>query len=654
MSYLDELNPPQREAVLYQEGPLLIVAGAGAGKTKTITHRIFHLIKKGVSPDAILAVTFTNKAAEEMRERITSLMSKEGVRGAPHFLSETPFIGTFHRLGIEILRGHGMCIGVKKNFSVANKASALSLIKEAMGTVGYDTKQYDPKTILNSISRNKGDCVSPHEYLERSGGNFFALLVVRVWEAYETLLKKERSLDFDDLLIKAVSVLQKDKDARLHYQTRWRYLHIDEYQDTNQAQYILLGLLVGDNKNLCVVGDSDQNIYSWRGANIQNILRFDKDFPKARIIILSQNYRSTERILRAAQAIIQKNILRQDKKLFTKNALGEKLSLFTARSEVEEAFFVGSKVRDLLFSGVSPNEIALLYRANFQSRILEEVFLGLDIPYRVLGTRFFERKEVQDILAFVCAALNRESVSSLKRIINTPPRGIGKVTLLKLLGGQKKTLPQRTQEKVDDFFTLLDEIEERGNTQKPSLLIKWIPKRVGLDTALAKEGEEGKERLENIKELVTLSTKYDSLPLGEGIVQLLEDASLASEADSLSHKKEKGGGVSLMTVHASKGLEFPYVFIVGLEQGLFPHTGFDDNEGAQSERGEEERRLFYVALTRAGKRAFLSFSGSRTIYGKKELQSPSEFLNDIPEDLIKREEGVHDMEQGPFEEEIIT
>lgn len=657
MSYLDELNKPQKEAVVCTQGPLLIVAGAGAGKTKTITYRIFHLIKSGVSPEAILAVTFTNKAAQEMRDRIASLMKSEGVSSSPSFISETPFVGTFHALGIEILRNNGESIGVPKRFSIANKTTSLSLIKEALRRAGYDPKQYEPKTIQNIISKNKGDLVSPEYYLEVSEKNFFSQIVVRVWKEYAALLKKESSLDFDDLLAGAVVVLDKNADVRKKYEARWNYIHIDEYQDTNRAQYTLSRLLAGERQNICAVGDSDQNIYSWRGANIQNILRFEKDYPHARIIFLEQNYRSTERILEAAQCVIEKNTLRQDKKLFTKNTKGEKLSLFHAHSEVEEAFFVASKTKEYLDAGVSPDEIAVLYRANFQSRILEEVFLSLDIPYRVLGTRFFDRKEIQDVLAFIQASFNPESISSIKRIINVPPRGIGKVTLAKIMSGQRDSLPSTMKKRVDDFYALLNEIHEQACVEKPSRFIRWMNKRIGMDIVLQKEGEEGKERLENIKELVSLASRYDTLPPEEGITKLLEDALLSADQDMLANKKDSSA-VSLMTIHASKGLEFPYVFITGLEEGLFPHTSFEDEGGLSSpqrEKTEEERRLFYVALTRAGKKAHLTLAGSRMIYGSRELQSPSRFLGDIPEENLQTEGLSGDIpDEDIYSEEIIA
>jgi len=634
MSYLDELNKPQKEAVLHQEGPLLIVAGAGAGKTRTIIYRIFHLIKSGVNPHNILAVTFTNKAAHEMRERIDALIKTQKLDTTPLSIQETPFISTFHALGVYILRHHGNVIGLKRHFSILDKSASSSLIKEAIVSSGYDPKQYEPKKIQGIISRNKGDLVSIDQYLAIGGGHFFSQIVGHVWRRYEELLEKEKALDFDDLLGKTVALLRDKKEVCEHYQKRWHYLHVDEYQDTNRAQYTISRLLAGDRHNICVVGDTDQCIYGWRGANIKNILRFEKDYPKTRIIFLEENYRSTSTIIEAANNVIEKNTLRQDKKLFTHNDVGEKISLYTALDEGSEAFFIAYKAQKLIKKGVRSEDIAVLYRANFQSRVLEETFLQLDIPYQVLGTRFFERKEIKDIISFIKAALNPDSLSDIKRIINVPPRGIGKVTLAKIFAGARDTLPPSMQKKVSDFYNLLEKIADATQNKTPSLLVHWLVKEVGIDVWLLKEGEEGRERLLNIQELVSLATRYDKLSYEEGLEKLLEDAALAADQDTLITERKKEG-VKLMTVHASKGLEFPYVFIAGMEQGLFPYESFGGISDTNLDRAEEERRLFYVALTRAGKKIFLTCAGSRMIFGSRQANMPSEFLSDIPEHLVE-------------------
>jgi DNA helicase-2/ATP-dependent DNA helicase PcrA len=402
-------------------------------------------------------------------------------------------------------------------------------------------------------------------------------------------------------------------------------------------------LLCGDKKNICVVGDADQNVYSWRGANLKNILNFEKDYQNAKIIILEENYRSTKNILEAANEVIKKNKYRPDKNLFTKNETGEKISLYEALDENDEAEFVATKVLEILddLTSVGQNilsEIAVLYRANFQSRVLEEAMLRYNIPYQVLGVNFFERKEIKDTLAYLRAALNPESLSDIKRIINFPTRGIGKVTLAKIFSGQKNSLPIKMQLKINNFYQTLEEIKEKIQNYKASEVIKFTVKKTGIEAELSTGTEEDSERLENIKELATLALKYDNLENGTGIEKLLEDASLASDQDSImlsENKKEVVNGVKLMTVHASKGLEFKYVFITGLEDGLFPNK--HDGDTKSGEDSEEERRLFYVALTRAKEKLFLSYANYRTIFGSRQINAPSEFIADIPKDILEKE-----------------
>jgi DNA helicase-2/ATP-dependent DNA helicase PcrA len=628
--HLKGLNSPQREAALHIKGPLLIVAGAGAGKTKTITHRILNLVKEGIAPEKILAVTFTNKAAKEMRERVQKLLPQG-----------TPFISTFHSLGVHIIKENARLLGHTKYFTILDEGDATSIIKDAMKELGLDPKQYDPKKIKGVISREKGKFVHPEEFVVEGS---FGQIVAHVWRLYEQRKMKENSLDFDDLLLKAVKLLKENEQVRKSYQERWEYIHIDEYQDTNEVQYLMSKLLCGDKKNICAVGDADQNIYSWRGANLKNILSFEKDYPDATIIMLEENYRSTQNILEAANEIIKKNKMRPDRNLFTKNEAGGKIGLYEAIDEMDEADFVSTKILEIMDSSAA-GEIAVLYRANFQSRALEEAMLRYNIPYQVLGVKFFERKEIKDTLAYLRAALNPDSLSDIKRIINFPARGIGKATLAKIFAGQKDTLPIKTLIKVNNFYELLEEISEKIKSAKASEIIKYVVKKSGIENELLSGGDEDIERLENIKELATLALKYDPPSheategqAGRGIEKLLEDASLASDQDSLmitSEKKVETNAVKLMTVHASKGLEFKYVFITGLEDGLFPHERRDARQG--SEDSEEERRLFYVALTRAKEKLFLSFANFRTIFGSRSINTPSEFLADIPVDLLERE-----------------
>jgi DNA helicase-2/ATP-dependent DNA helicase PcrA len=633
--YLEGLNPGQKEAVLHTEGPLLIFAGAGAGKTKTVTHRIMHLIKLGIEPKNILAITFTNKAAKEMRDRVLGEIEKErGLAGV--FPNEKPFISTFHSLGVHILKENSREIGLIRNFSIFDKSDSLKTIRDIVRDMGLDSKQHEPNKILGIISREKGDLKNAEDFVESiREGNSTAHheLVSRVWTEYEKKLKEEKALDFDDLLLKTFKLLKNNKEILEKYQNFWKYIHIDEYQDTNKVQYMIVKLLAERHQNICVVGDIDQNIYSWRGADIKNILNFEKDYAKAKVVLLEQNYRSTQNILAVANSIIKKNTNRVEKNLFTKNSEGEKISLYAGYNEIEEAQYIANKSKELITSGVSARDIAVLYRANFQSRALEDAFLTKSVPYQVLGTKFFERKEVKDIISFVRAGLNPDSQTDIKRIINVPARGIGKVTILKIFSGQREDIPAATKIKVEQFYNLLTEIKKIALEIKPSEVIKFVIKKSGIETELKDGNDEDKERLENMRELATLAIKYDHLPIGEGIEKLIEEAALACDQDSLE-KNEKA--VKLMTVHASKGLEFDYVFITGLEEDLFPHQRMGTTKN--KEDGEEERRLFYVAITRARKKIFLTYANTRTIFGSTQSNTPSQFISDIDENLIESDQ----------------
>lgn len=633
MTNFTELNEAQRQAVELTEGPLLVLAGAGAGKTKTITYRILNLIQKGIAPTQILAVTFTNKAAKEMRERILNLLAQTPSLNRPVSELGAPFVATFHGLGAFIIKENFAEAGVKKHFSIYDRSESKRAVKQALEKNGYNSAEFEPGKILGIISREKGNFVEASDYFEKGMGDYFGSVVARVWQDYEAILKKENALDFDDLLLVAGKLLQKE-EIRQKYSQRFKYIHIDEYQDTNKVQYEIAQAIGRDHQNVCAVGDIDQNIYSWRGANIKNILHFEKDYKGAQLIVLEENYRSTKTILEVANRIIEKNKFRREKVLRTKNADGEKVTIFEALSENHEAQFVAEKAKMLRAQGIPLSEIAVLYRANFQSRVLEEEFLKRDIPYQVLGTKFFERKEVKDILAFLRFCLNPQSIPDLKRIINLPPRGIGKTTLLKIVEGHEESLPAAMKAKMTSFRNLLRKIRDFALENPPSRTIVFIATETGLNENLEKT-EEGIERLENIKELAVLAARYDEM--GEngsweaGLEKLLEDTSLASDQDS---DKEDRDGVRLMTVHASKGLEFSYVFVTGLEEGLFPHRR---DESLSEEDSEEERRLFYVAVTRAKKKLFLSYSQTRTIFGSRGVNIPSEFILEIPEEYQEKE-----------------
>ncbi|MES3031443.1 MAG: UvrD-helicase domain-containing protein [Patescibacteria group bacterium] len=623
------LNSKQREAVDTLEGPVLILAGAGAGKTKTITHRILNLIKGGVRPSQILAITFTNKAAKEMRERVYHLIESDPTLNIPISFSERPFVSTFHALGVHIIKENAPLIGLTRHFTIFDRGDSKRAVKEALEELSIDPKEFEPGTLLNAISREKGDAVTMQAYKERAK-DFYSQLIARVWERYEATLFKERALDFDDLLLKTMVLLRKYPEVRKKYNFIWKYVHIDEYQDTNRVQYEIATMLSEETKNLCVVGDIDQNIYSWRGADIQNILNFEKEYPHAKIILLEENYRSTQTILTAANNVIKKNVVRREKNLFTKNGEGEKIELLISYTEQEEARMISEKIRELIEGGTSPREIAVLYRANFQSRVIEESFLRKNIPYQLLGVKFFERKEVKDVLSFIKASLNRESASDLIRIINVPPRGIGKATLLKVLAGQEATLGPALKQKVSQFMMLLDRIKEQAGKVQPSLLIKYILTESGIEKTYREGGGEEQEKLENLRELVSVATQYDALPMEEALEALLQNAALATDQDELEKNEN---AVKMMTVHASKGLEFDNVFIAGLEEDLFPHVKIGEKDMSPGE-AEEERRLFYVALTRARKQIFLSYAMLRTIYGSQKVNTPSHFISDIGDEHI--------------------
>jgi len=647
MNNIEGLNEQQKKAVLHTDGALLIIAGAGAGKTKTITHRIVHLIESGVEPNKILAITFTNKASKEMRDRVSSLIKESGVVHGEEAFFNRPFVSTFHSLGVHILREKGKYIGVPKNFTILDQTETLATLKEAIKIRDFDPKTYEPRKIHHIISKQKNDLVSLENFTENAGDNYFSRTLISIWGKYEELLKERKSLDFDDLIQKSVFLLRKEKEVQQYYQNKWTHIHIDEYQDTNSAQYELSRLLVDEKQNICVVGDVDQNIYGWRGADIKNLLNFEKDYRETTTVLLEQNYRSTQTILSVANQVIKKNKLRVEKNLFTKKGEGDKISFFDAYNEGDEARFIAREALNLIKEGISPSEIAILYRANFQSRTLEEAFLTVGTPYQVLGVKFFERKEVKDILSYLKASLNQDSLYDIKRIINVPVRGIGKVTLAKVFAGTESELPPKMQEKIAEFRKILNEIKKESEEKKTSELIKFILKRSGIEKMLKEGNEEEQERLENIRELVTLATKYDLYPPEEGLERLLSDAALATDQDSLEKPNE---AVKLMTVHSSKGLEFSHVFISGLEQDLFPHKNIDGTEKNKEDK-EEERRLFYVAITRTKEKLYLSFAAMRTIFGSQQMNTPSEFLSDIDEEFLEparegRGKTIFDLEDG--------
>ncbi len=615
------LNDAQKKAVLATDGPLLIVAGAGAGKTKTIVHRIGHLITLGVQPSSILAVTFTNKAAKEMRERVAHMVEKLPLVEP----GQIPFISTFHSLGVFLLRKFGAYESTVPRFTILDDSDTNVLIKEALTSFGIDPKTTDPRAIKNIISRSANAFLTPEDLENEANPSY--RIAGRVWKKYRALKREQKALDFDDLLTQTVALLEDNAQARAWCHAQWSHIHIDEYQDTNEVQYRIATALAAHTKNLCVVGDSDQSIYSWRGANIKNILEFEHDYRDATVVVLEENYRSTKHVLAAANEVINKNNYRTPKNLFTSNGNGELLSVYTAYDESDEANFVVERCIEHIDNGVAPSDIAILFRTNAQSRALEEAFLSYSIPYQVLGVRFFERREIKDVLSYIRAALNPDSLIDIKRIINVPARGIGKVTVAKLFA--KEELSGKAKLGVDSFFNILKNIREFMDTHTVAETIKYIIDASGMSVAY-KEDAEGEERLQNLGELVTLATRYDMLGTEAGIEKLVEEATLMSDQDNM----QEAQGVKLMTVHAAKGLEFAVVFVVGLEQGLFPSEREKNATGADA---EEERRLMYVAITRARHKLYLTYASMRTIYGMRDVRMPSVFLLDIPEEIITRE-----------------
>ncbi|KND50090.1 MAG: DNA helicase II / ATP-dependent DNA helicase PcrA [Parcubacteria bacterium C7867-008] len=637
--YVSHLNPRQKEAVLATNGPVSVLAGAGSGKTSVLTTRIYHLMRQGVPADKILAVTFTNKAAREMRERLHAKLPD----------TPLPFVATFHGLGRELLQTYGSVIGVSRHFTIYDRDDSKSAIREALKALDVDPKEVPPAAILSRISKAKSEGQTLSAFREKHGRESFrSRITVDVWARYDETLKKEKALDFDDLIVLPVHLLRDHLDVRARVQERFSHLHIDEYQDTNELQGKLAHYIAGDRKNIFVVGDIDQSIYTWRGATIDNLLKFEETYPGAKHIVLEHNYRSTATIVEASNQIIERNKNRKDKHAITNNMKGDRITIHPAATAEGEALWVAREARRLIERGTTPEEIAVLYRTNFQSRTLEEAFLACSVPYKLLGTRFFDRKEVKDTLAWIRLALDPDRESDRMRAVQSPPRGIGKVTLGKLVAGKRDELRAGDKAKVDTFEAVVASLRELAQTALPSVFVKLVIEKSGIESSLLKEGEEGQERLENVKELATLASRHDEIPGLDGIAAFLAEAALAGDQDEMDRpegeRKEKKPGVTLMTVHAAKGLEFDAVFVTGLEEGLFPHEGM----GGEEERDEEEeRRLFYVAITRAKKRLFLTLARIRRIYGTDFMSEPSQFIRDIDPEL------THFVDAGPFGPEAI-
>jgi len=641
MDTLAELNPAQKEAVEAISGPLLILAGPGSGKTRVITHRVAYLIRVcGVSPHRIMAVTFTNKAAREMEERLHRLVS-----GSVRDLT----LGTFHAICARILRRDGKAGGIDPRFVIYDEDDQLSLIKQGIQQVGLDPKQYAPGAIASAITAAKSRLLTPQDYIQRSR-SYFDEVVGRVYERYQQLLGESNALDFDDLLMKTVQLFKVSPELLSRYQARYLHLLVDEFQDTNLVQYELIRQLGGKFRNICVVGDPDQSIYSWRFADLRNILNFEKDYPEAKVVLLEQNYRSTKMILETASAVISANEQRKPKDLWTDNELGELTTVVETYTEQEEAQFVVNEVEHLVEQDkLKLSDCAVMYRTNAQSRALEEAFVRYGIPYKlVASTRFYERREVKDVIAYLRLIQNPSDSVSLLRIINVPGRGIGQHSLsqlsdwaksigvsqyeaLRLIAESKGDEHQppfspRISKVLTGFIKLIDGF--RGRSQELNMvdLFDLVVEGSGYKGHILSQAD-GEERWENILELRTVAQQYGDLKPPDGLAAFLEGVTLVSDVDGLN---ESAGGVTLITLHQAKGLEFPVVFIVGMEEGILPHfKSFDDPE-----QMEEERRLCYVGITRAKRRVYLVRAFRRSRMGSRTVNKPSRFLADIPPRLI--------------------
>lgn len=633
---LEELNPPQREAVCHKEGPLLILAGAGSGKTRVLTYRIAYLLSLGVDGQRILAVTFTNKAAQEMRERVAGLVGP---------VAEQIWISTFHAACVRILRQDGTAIGLDRNFVIFDTQDQVILVKEALKELNMSDENFNPRALLSSISAAKNELVRPEEYEEKAA-DFWASAVAEVYPVYQRKLVQNSALDFDDLIMRTVRLLEENPKILQKYQERFRHILIDEYQDTNHAQYTLVNLLARRYRNLCVVGDDDQSIYSFRSADIRNILEFEEDYPEVKTVRLEQNYRSTKKILQAANELIANNHYRKSKALWTENAEGSPVTLFQAADEREEAWWVVAEIEALVAKeGRSLSDFALLYRINAQSRSFEDLLIAKGIPYKVVGgTRFYDRREIRDILAYLRLVYNPKDRVSLRRVINSPKRGIGAVTQEKVISfldasgltlmeglsriDEAPGLSGRALKAVAEFYDLLCLAMELKEVESVSRLTKTILEKSGyLHELRAEETVEAKSRLENLDEFLAVTAEFEKESDDRSLGAFLETVALVAEVDDYQQDQQT---VTLMTVHSAKGLEFPVVFLVGLEEGTFPHS----RSLMEEAEIEEERRLCYVGMTRAQERLCLTHASMRTLYGGTKYCIPSRFISEIPPETL--------------------
>ncbi len=638
MDLLANLNPPQRDAVTHSGGPLLILAGAGSGKTRALTHRIAYLIReRGVTPHRIVAVTFTNKAAHEMRQRIDALLG-----GA---VARPIWIGTFHAICSRILRIDGERIGVRATFAIYDADDQRRVIRDCLADLGLDERRFPPAMLQALIGRAKDEALDPARY-EARATNFIEEITARVWRAYQLELARRGALDFDDLLLEVLRLFDEHPDVLHKYQDRFEHVLVDEYQDTNHAQYLLVQALSGRHRNVTVVGDDDQSIYKFRGADTRNILEFERDYPDARVVTLAQNYRSTKTILAAAYGVIQHNPHRHPKELWTSNTDGVPVRVYEAIDGADEARFVMDEAKAYVAAGTRLRDIAILYRTNAQSRLVEEECLKAGVPYQVVGSvRFYERKEIKDILAYLRLVVAPDDAASVRRALATPKRGIGDVTLGRLTSYAEATgatllnamrrpeavdgLPRNAARALEEFVSVIDRLTALTAEQSASQIIAQAMAATGYQAMLETEGtDEAYGRLENLRELVTVAQEVEESTGEPHLAAFLQHLALVADVDTYRDDVDR---VTLMTLHSAKGLEFDVVFVTGLEEGLCPHVRAIDEEGGL----DEERRLCYVGFTRAKSRLVLSHARTRATFGSPALAIQSRFLAEVPEHLVE-------------------
>ncbi|MEX2090975.1 MAG: UvrD-helicase domain-containing protein [Candidatus Paceibacterota bacterium] len=660
------LNDKQTEAVRAIQGPVLVISGPGSGKTRCLTHRVAYLISQGIAPENILCITFTNKASQEIKERVQNLLSVESGKNP----SISPVVGTFHSICLRILRREIAVLGYGNNFSILDSDDQLGLIKRVMADLELDTKRFNPRAILGKISRLKTNLITPADYEPE---DFFSKIVASAYEKYQKGLKEMNGLDFDDLIVLTVRLFKENPHTLAKYQNIWHYILVDEYQDTSHDQYQFVKLLAEKNKNLFVIGDDAQSIYMFRDADIRNILNFQKDYPKAKVVMLEQNYRSTKNIISAAQNIISNNRAQMPKELWTDNDRGEKISVRETLNEKDEANHIIETVEELSGQGYKVNDFAVLYRTHAQSRAIEEALISRGIPYQIVGgIKFYERKEIKDILAYLRVLANPSDIVGFERIYNTPPRGIGPATLQKILkihsanseqagesnlikaveASAKEAKGIKQEAGLTELHHVLKYLDDKKKSEPLSKLVKSVVQKTNYEdylmTTYRKSGndETALDRIENIKELLTVAKKHDPLKNGEGINRFLEEIALLQDADKLKNADNK---IVLMTVHSSKGLEFPVVFITGMEEGLFPHS----RSLLDPKEIEEERRLCYVAVTRAKKKLVVSYAKYRHIFGSTEANLPSRFIGEMPGNVLDVKTSMSDFYSNDDSEDKI-